>query len=131
MKNINKIAHQGSVYTIEWYFNNNEKSDALNYFNQLTTPRQAKLMKLVTTMGEVGKIRDITKFRHEGNGIYVFKPQPDRFFCFFFKGGKIIITNAYEKKTDKMPSRDYAKALLAQEDYENRCKHGEYYEENK
>lgn len=129
-KNKNYIAYKGSVYIIEWYFNDNEKSEALNYYKQLTPQRQENLMELLFTMGEVGKIRSIEKFRHEDNGIYVFKPKPDRFFCFFFKDRKIIITNAYEKKSNKMSSRDYAKALRAQQDYEDRCKRGEYYEKN-
>lgn len=49
-------------------------------------------------MGEQGKIFDETKFRNEGDKIYAFKPQPDRYLCFFFQGKKIIVTNAFIKK---------------------------------
>ena len=51
-------------------------------------------------MAEIGKILNITKFRHEGDGIYAFKPKPDRFLCFFYAGKKIIITNVFKKKKD-------------------------------
>lgn len=60
--------------------------------------------------------------------IYAFKPAPDRFLCFFFDGAKVIITNAYEKKTTKMPAREKQKALKARADYITRCKRGDYYD---
>ena len=56
-------------------------------------------------MGDFGVIHDTTKFRNEGDSIYAFKPQPDRYLCFFFSGKKIIVTNAYRKKSDKLPKR--------------------------
>jgi hypothetical protein len=48
-------------------------------------------------MGDLGKIFDITKFRNEGDQIFAFKPQPDRYLCFFVVGKKILITNGFEK----------------------------------
>ncbi|MBS4166988.1 hypothetical protein NEOC65_002090 [Neochlamydia sp. AcF65] len=48
-------------------------------------------------MGNQGKIFDEMKFRNEGDGIYAFKPQPDRYLGFFFKSKKIIVTNAFVK----------------------------------
>lgn len=45
-------------------------------------------------MANVGKIYNEQKITYEGDQIYAFKPTPDRFFCFFFEGSKIIVTNA-------------------------------------
>lgn len=101
LKNKEFIAHEGPKYTLEWYFDTQGKSIALDYFENMPKSRQKKFDYFLHVMGLIGQILDITKFRHKGDGIYVFKPQPDRFFCFFFEGEKIIITNAYEKKTDK------------------------------
>lgn len=81
-------------------------------------------------MGDHGSIQNEEKFKHEIDKIYVFKPHPDRFFCFFFQGSKIIITNAYEKKSDKMPPKEYYKAYKALQDYIKRCKEGMYYDKN-
>jgi hypothetical protein len=80
------LAYQGTKYTIEWYFNPNGHSQSLGYFEQLTPKRQDKLIYLFKMMADFGRISDITKFRNEGDGIYAFKPQPDRFLCFFFRG---------------------------------------------
>jgi hypothetical protein len=121
------IAYRGSIFTIEWYFNDKGKSEAFAYFESLPTDRQKKFVNLIRLLGDVGKIFNIEKFRYEGDQIYVFKPSPDRFLCFFFEGSKIVITNAYEKKSAKMPVREKERALKAREDYINRLKKGLYY----
>ena len=71
-------------------------------------------------MGDFGKILDTTKFRSEGDDIYAFKPQPDRYLCFFRKGKKIIVTNAYTKKGDKLPKSEKQLAINCKTDYLSR-----------
>jgi hypothetical protein len=122
------IAYQDEEYTIEWYFDINGKSQALEYFEGLEIPRKVKVIYLFKVMALTGTINNIEKFRNEGNEIYAFKPQPDRFLCFFFEGKKIIITNAFEKRQDKLPPNEKKKALAFKEDYIKRCKIGEYYD---
>lgn len=72
---------------------------------------------LVKKMGDFGVIFDKTKFRNEGDGIYAFKPQPDRYLCFFFVGKKIIVTNAFHKKSDKLPKSEKDTALKNMANY--------------
>ena len=128
MANKTFIAHQGESFTIEWYFNNRGKSSVLEYYENLPPERKKKLAHLLILLGDMGAIRNEEKFRHEGNQIYVFKIKPDRFFCFFYDGSKVIITNAYEKKMDKMSVKEKEKALKARDDYIDRCKRGNYYD---
>jgi hypothetical protein len=40
-------------------------------------------MALFKRMADLGKNYDTTKFNQETKKLYVFKPQPHRFFCFF------------------------------------------------
>ncbi|MFI5342638.1 MAG: type II toxin-antitoxin system RelE/ParE family toxin [Chlamydiales bacterium] len=122
------IVYEGPEFTIEWYYNSNGKSSAKEYFDDLDTDRQTDAFELFMAMAHVGKILNIQKFRHEGDSIYAFKPKPDRFLCFFFSGKKIIITNAFVKKQDKLPPSEKRKAQEYQEDYKTRSKKGEYYE---
>lgn len=122
------IAYSGDYFTIEWYFDGRERCHALDYFEDLTEGRKDKLFYLFRQFGDMGKIYSPEKFRYEGDKIYAFKPAPDRFLCFFFEGSKIVVTNAYEKKTDKMPPREKQKALKAMADYIERCKKGTYYD---
>ena len=122
------IAYPGSVFIIEWYFDNKGKSEALEYFNELPIERQKKALHLMYVLANLGKIFNEEKFRNEGDQIYALKPTPDRFLCFFFEGAKVIITNAYEKKTAKMPIREKQRALKNKADYKARCNEGTYYD---
>ncbi len=122
------IAYEGPCFTIEWYVGNNGKSRALEYFQGLSYTRQDKTLYLFKRMGDSGKINNRTQFRYEGDEIFAFKPQPDRFLCFFVKGRKIIITNAFIKKSDLLPRAEKRNALKLREDYLARVREGRYYE---
>jgi phage-related protein len=124
------VAYRGEAFTIEWYFDAKGESQALLYFEDLSDQQQDKLLYLFKRMGDFGKISDITKFRYEDDKIYAFKPQPDRFLCFFYAGKKIIVTNAFSKKTDKLPNNEKDLALRSKDDFEKRVKDGKYYEED-
>ncbi len=123
------IAYRGTEFTIEWYFDPKGESQALEYFEKQPKDKQRKLLNLFRLMGEQGKIFDQTKFRNEGDKIYAFKPQPDRYLCFFFRDGKIIVTNAFTKKTQGLPQGEKELALKAFRSYEKRIKEEIYYEE--
>ena len=124
---IQREAYRGPQFTIEWYFSEKGKSQALEYFLELPVERKRKVLRLFRFLAEQGILRDQTKFRFEGDGIYAFKPQPDRFLCFFFKEKKIIVTNAFEKRQDKFPPNEKERALRYKADYEIRCKKRSYY----
>ena len=78
-------------------------------------------------IGDTGKIRDERKFRNEGDKVYAFKPQPHRFLSFFVEDKKIIVTNAFWKKQDKLPKGEKERALRCMESYNKRVKEGKYY----
>lgn len=122
------IAWDGELYTIEWYYNTNNKSPAKEYFEDLSVKSKDNLFKLFIKIAAHGSIFDKRKFNFEGDKIFAFKPQPDRFLCFFFEGSKIIVTNAFEKKQDKLPLREKEKALKYKEDYTKRVRGGTYYD---
>ena len=130
MKVTDALLYKGSVFTIEWYFDERGRSQAKDYYEALSIDRRVRFMKLARLMGEVGKIFDTSKFRNEGDQIMAFKPQPDRFLCFFVVGKRIVVTNGFEKKSQKLPSGEKNRALRAKVDYETRTKKGTYYEKD-
>jgi phage-related protein len=71
-------------------------------------------------MGDFGKIYDKTKFTYEEDKIYAFKPQPDRYLSFFTKDKKMIVTNAFWKKTQKMPRGEKELAIKNMNEYNSR-----------
>jgi hypothetical protein len=123
------IAYEGKKFIVEWYFNAQGKSAALEYYKKLSQSERIKALQLFKRMGDIGEIKDDTKFNYEGNKLYAFKPQPDRYLCFFFTGKKIIVTNAFRKKQPKLPANEKDKAMKYKLDYEGRVKKGEYYDE--
>jgi hypothetical protein len=122
------IAYEGPEYTVEWYFDEKDRSPAFDYYESLSAQERIKLLRLFKRIGDVGEIKDTTKFNYEGDKIYAFKPKPDRFLCFFFEGKKIIVTNAFRKKQPKLPVNEKSKALDNKKDYEKRVKEGKYYD---
>lgn len=122
------IAYQGEKYTIEWYHTEKGESSVLDYYKALNDGQRLKLLYLFKRMGDIGMINDKTKFNNEGDQIFAFKPQPDRFLCFFERQGKIIITNAFCKKQQKLPKNEKDKTLACKENYEKRIMEGTYYE---
>jgi phage-related protein len=128
MNSADAVIYRGSAFTIEWFFDARGTSPAREYYEMLSVGRRAKFLRLVRLMGEIGRIFDSAKFRNEGDQIFAFKPQPDRFLCFFFTGRKIIVTNAFEKKSQKMPHGEKDRAMRAKRDFEERTKKGLYYE---
>ena len=114
------IIYIGEKFTLEWYYDKNGNSIAYDYYNGTTIEQQRKFILLVKRMGDIGKIFDKTKFRNEGDGIFAFKPQPDRYLSFFTDSKKIIITNGFIKKTDKMPKNEKELAIKLRKDYYER-----------
>lgn len=124
----NFIAYVGTRFTIEWYYTEDGKLPALEYFNELDEDDKIKALDLFKLMATEGKIFNQQKFRNEHDKIYAFKPKPHRFMCFFFVGRKIIVTNGFVKKKDELPKNEKERALKYQQDYEARFNEGTYYE---
>ena len=111
------LIYSGKIFTLEWYYDKNGKSVAKEFYLDESEDLQKKFLILVKKMGDFGKIFDIKKYRHEGDGIYAFKPQPDRYLSFFTEGKKIIVTNGFRKKTEKLPKIEKDIALRYRKDY--------------
>ena len=123
------VAYAGRKFTIEWYYDDRSRSQALEYAEALDDADRKKLAALLMVVGDIGQLRNKQKFRYEGDAIYAFKPKPHRFLAFFFAGGKVIITNAFVKKSDKVPPGEKNRALKCKKDYEQRVQAGTYYGE--
>lgn len=123
------VFYQGGKFQIEFYFDENGEMPAKHYYDSSNRSVRLKLLALVKRMAEHGKIYDETKFRivDKNKKIYEFKPKAERFFNFFCKGQKIIITNAYPKKGQKVNQQELDRAIDLKKDYEIRVKGGGYY----
>ncbi len=114
----------GNFFTLEWSFAERGYSHPYEYFLSPEKQHGRKFFFFVKRVGDLGKISDKTKFRDEGDKIFEFKPQPDRYLCFFITGKKIIITNAFTKKSKKLPKTEKLKSIKCRENYLARKKDG-------
>jgi phage-related protein len=123
------LLYQGERFRLEWYWDEAGHSQPLEYFDSLDDAQKAKAISLFMRMGDTGKIFDKTKFRNEGDKIFAFKPMPDRFLSFFNIGKLIVVTNAFVKKSDKLPKEEKERALRHMTDFKRRTKNGTYYKD--
>ncbi len=123
------VFYQGEKFQVEFYFTEKGELPAKDYFDSLDRQAQIKLLVLVKYLAEQGRLFDETKFRivDKKEKIYEFKPMSERFFNFFYEGQKIILTNAYRKKGQKVDRQALVKAINLKSDYELRVKGGGYY----
>jgi len=106
------IFYQGEKFQVEFYFTETGEMPAKEYLEQESLGVQVKLAALVKYIADHGILFNKTKFRKVDSkeNIFEFKPLDHRFFSFFYKNRKIIITNAYRKKSQKVSKRDLEKA---------------------
>ena len=104
------IVYEGQCFSIFWGVAANGKCQARTYYNALEVAERAKALALFKRLADQGKIFDETKFRQETKNLFVFKPQPHRFFCFFVRGRQVLIVSAYQKQRDKAPAREITRA---------------------
>ena len=115
----NYLIYEGVFFRIEWFYDKAGYSQAFEYFRKASPSQKRKFLMLIKKIGDFGKIFDKTKFRYEGDEIYAFKPQPDRYLCFFKKGQKIIVTNGFCKRRNKLPLAEKTIALENKKIYEH------------
>ncbi len=120
---------QGEQFQGEFYFTESGDMPAKESLAEAALDVRVKMAVLVKYMSEQGKIYDENKYRiiDARDKIYEFKPLQFRFFNFFYEGKKIIITNGYVKKTQKVSRKDLERARNYRNDYISRVKGGIYY----
>ena len=98
------------------------------YFQAFFSAQKDKVKdKIIWTLTLIEEIERVSEnyLKHlEGtDGLYEIRVQLGndifRIFCFFDAGKLIIITNGFQKKTQKTPKQEIEKALKIKQDYEN------------
>jgi hypothetical protein len=117
----NFLVYTGDHYSVYFHAEREDSSSVNDYFESCDDIAQASFLFLVKRIADIGCIYDETKFRIEDrqNKIYCLKPKKERFFCFFFRGKKIIITSAYTKKRQKVDRDELRKAIQIRNGYFN------------
>ena len=128
------VIYKGPAYIIEWYYTQDGKMSAYEYFKDMEERDQARFLYMVKYLADSSKgIRlpaTMYKLEDRAEKVYAFRPGAERLFNFMYKGGKVIVTNAYRKHSQRMNKKDREKLKIAvkcKKDYLKRVKEGTYY----
>ena len=99
-----------------------------NYFDEFFVKQRVKVKaKIIWTLELIEELERIpeTYLKHIENtdGLFEIRVQQGsdifRIFCFFDQGQLIILTNGFQKKTQKTPKNEIEKALKIKNEYES------------
>ncbi|MGA2590251.1 MAG: type II toxin-antitoxin system RelE/ParE family toxin [Bryobacteraceae bacterium] len=89
----------------------NGTSPGSDYYTALDETDKAKLNALFARMAEHGVIKNETKFKKiTGTEFFEFKSHQIRMPCYYVPGRLLVITHGFNKKTDRMPPAEIARA---------------------
>lgn len=106
-----------------------------DYFQEFFVTQKAKVKeKIIWTLELIEELPKVpaTFLKHieKTDGLYEIRVQQGsdifRIFCFFDQGKLVVLTNGFQKKTQKTPKQEIEKAIKIKEDYENRV--GKYFD---
>ncbi len=95
-----------------------------NFFNKQNKKVKAKIIWTLELIEELQRIPE-TYLKHIENtdGIYEIRVQVGsdifRIFCFFDEGQLVVLTNGFQKKTQKTPKKEIELAIKIKLEYEN------------
>ncbi len=99
-----------------------------DYFDEFFVKQRDKVkLKIIWTLELIQELERIPetylKYIENTNGLYEIRIQQGsdifRIFCFFDEGQLIILTNGFQKKTQKTPKKEIQKAIKIKNDYES------------
>ena len=102
-----------------------------DYFEKFFIKQSAKVKaKIIWTIELIEELERVPenylKHIESTKGLYEIRVKSGRdifrIFCFFDRGKLIIITNGFQKKTQKTPKKEIVKALKIMEEYKNESK---------
>lgn len=111
------IVYTGQKFSIEFFELENGKNEGEDFYRSLDDSTRKSFLYLFKTLGNLGQIKNKTKFNFEGEKLFAFKHEQVRFTC-FFANKKVIITHGFYKKQDKIPANEKKKALKIKKLYE-------------
>ncbi len=109
------------MYEIEFYETENKKCKVREFLAEMDDKLQGKVAFEIGLLRDYGPTLEMPHCRYLKNGIYELRPKIGknhaRILYFFFKDGKIVLTNGFIKKTQKTPQKEIELALKYRADY--------------
>jgi phage-related protein len=119
-----KIVYIGKEFCLEFYQSRDGAAPAERWLESQKIKVQQKFAALFVWIGDHGALINEMKFKHLAGSdqIFEFKVDDGRVLCFFFAGGRLILTHGFLKKRDKTPSGEIRRAESIKADFIRREK---------
>ena len=110
------VAYAGPRITVIWGTDFRGREHAKEYFDALPEQDQNYLRATMRLLGDAGWIRNETRCRDEGQGVYCLKTPRKRRIAAGYNGRHFVLTHGFDKGSDKMTQADRDKSgrLLAE-----------------
>ena len=113
--------------SIVFYKKGNGKVPVHEFLDNLPKKHRIKALRSLQLLEEFGEELTEPDTKYIESGIFELRIQfasdISRIFYFFWDGDKIVVTNGFVKKTQKLPARELEKAKRYKEDYERSVHH--------
>lgn len=111
-------------YEVEFYEKENGEEPAKDFLLNLDTKMRAKMLRIIDLLEVNGPMVRMPYSEALGNGLFEIRIKQGtdifRVLYFFTAGRKIILTNGFVKKTQRVSVREINLAQAYRQDYERR-----------
>lgn len=111
-------------YEVEFYQKENGEEPAKDFLLSLDAKMRAKMLRIIDLLEVNGPMVHMPYSEAIGNGLFEIRTKQgtdiSRVLYFFAAGKKIILTNGFVKKTQRIPVREINLAQVYRRDYERR-----------
>lgn len=111
-------------FTVEFYEKSEGNYPAEEFINSLDVKMRAKVYRSIMLLEEFGNELRMPFFEYISDGIFELRTKQGsditRVLYFFYVGNKIILTNGFIKKSNKIPDVELKLAIKYKNDYLNR-----------
>lgn len=118
---MSNIAYKGTIFQLEYAILKNGSMPAKDFIDSLDKSDKAKAFKLIEKMGDNGRIPNKLQFKKiEGTEFFEFKKFKVRIPCYFKRGGRLVLTHGFVKKSDRIDKSQIERAERIKQEYELR-----------
>lgn len=111
-----QVAYRGREKRVVWTPDVSGRMHGKEYYEKLADKERGAFFALFRWMGDVGEIRNEEKFRHEEDGIYVFKTKRHRLLC-FLDGRDVVVTHGIKKQKGKLHRKELQRSQRIRRHY--------------
>ena len=116
------------MFEVDFYRLPDGSSPVQDFMDGMEKNMRAKSLSGIAALKQAGNTLREPFSRYIDDGVFELRIKVStnisRIFYFFQSGKRIILTNGYVKKTQKMDRREFEKAVAYKKDYERSAKHG-------